>query len=68
MQHTVGKDMTAVEIGGELDFVDGDKGDVEIARHGFDGRHPKTRIRRFDFFFAGYQGHESAPTRSTARL
>ena len=57
MQHAVGKDVTALEIGGELDFVDGDEGDIEIARHRLDGRHPEARIRRLDLLFAGDERH-----------
>ena len=43
MQHAIGEDMAAVEIGGELNFVDGEKGDIEIARHRLDGGDPETR-------------------------
>ena len=55
VQHAVGEDVAAVEIGGELDFVDGEEGDVEIARHGLDGGDPEARIRRLDLFLAGDQ-------------
>ena len=55
MQHAIGEDMAAVEIGGELNFVDGEKGDIEIARHRLDGGDPETRIRRLDLFLAGDQ-------------
>ena len=57
MQHAIGEDMAALEIGGELDFVDGEEGDVELARHRLDGRDPEARICRLDLFFAGDQRH-----------
>ena len=44
VQEALGEDVPAVEIGGELDFVDGDEGDVEIARHGLDGGDPVARV------------------------
>ena len=47
--------MAALEIGAELDFVDGEEGDVEIARHGLDGGDPEARIRRLDLLLAGDQ-------------
>ena len=40
VEHAVGEDMAALEIGAELDLVDGKKRDVEVARHGLDGRDP----------------------------
>jgi hypothetical protein len=43
----------ALEIGAELRFVDGDEGDVDVARHRLDGRHPEARVRRLDLLFAG---------------
>ena len=49
--------MAALEIGGELDLVDGDEGDVEIARHRLDSSNPELRIRRLDLLFAGDQRH-----------
>ena len=57
MQHAIGEDMAAVEIGGEPNFVDSQKGDIEIARHRLDGGDPETRIRRLDLFLAGDQRH-----------
>jgi hypothetical protein len=53
VQHAVGKDVAALEIGSELNFVDGEKSDVEIARHRLDGGDPEPRIRRLDLLFAG---------------
>ena len=53
VEHAVGEDMTTIEIGAELHLVDGEKGDVEIARHRLDGRDPVARVRRLDLFFAG---------------
>ena len=57
VQHAIGKDVAALEIGGQLNFVDGKESDVEIARHGLDGGDPKARIRRLDLLFAGDQRH-----------
>ena len=33
VQHAVGEDMAALEVGAELHLVDRQEGDVEIARH-----------------------------------
>ena len=43
VQHAVGEDVAALEIGGELDFVDREESDVEIARHRLDGGDPEPR-------------------------
>ena len=48
--------MAAFEIGGDLDFINGDEGDIDIARHGLDGRYPILGEFRFDFLFAGDEG------------
>ena len=40
VEHAVGEDMAAFEIGAELDLIDGKERDVEVARHRFDGRRP----------------------------
>ncbi len=53
VEHAVGKHVTALEIGAQLDFVDRDERHVEIARHRLDGRHPEPRIVRLDLLFAG---------------
>ena len=42
IEHAVGEDVAAVEIGAELDFVDRQERHVEIARHGFDGARPRS--------------------------
>ena len=44
--------MAALEVGAHLDFVDGDKRNVEVERHRLDRRHPITRLFRLDFLFA----------------
>ena len=49
--------MAAIEIGGELDFVDGDEIHLEVARHGLDGGNPIAGIFRLDLLFAGDQRH-----------
>ena len=53
VEHAVGEDVAALEIGAELHLVDGEEGDVEVARHRLDGRHPEARIRRLDLLLAG---------------
>ncbi len=53
VKHAIGEDMSALEIGPELHLVDGQKGDVEVARHGFDSQHPVARIGRLDLLLAG---------------
>ena len=52
MQQAIREDMPAVEVGGELNFVDGDEIKIEIARHGLDRRDEITRRARFDLFLA----------------
>jgi len=49
--------MTALEIGGKLDLVDGEERRVEIARHRLDGGDPEARIGRLDLLLAGDQRH-----------
>ena len=56
VEEAVGEDVAAVEIGGELDLVDGDEGDVEVARHRLDGGDPVARPVRLDLLLAGDQG------------
>jgi hypothetical protein len=55
--------VAALEVGGELDLVDGDEGDVEVARHRLDGADPVARPARLDLLLAGDQGDVSAPRR-----
>ena len=42
VEHAVGEDVAAVEVGAELDLVDRQKGHVEIARHRLDGGRPRS--------------------------
>ena len=49
--------MAALGIGGELDFVDGEEVDVDVARHGLDRGHPVARALRLDLLLAGDQRH-----------
>ena len=53
VQEAVGEDVAAVEVGGELDLVDGDEGEVEVARHRLDGGDPVARPVRLDLLLAG---------------
>jgi hypothetical protein len=55
VQHAIGEDVSALEIGGELHLVDGNEGGVEVPWHGLDGRDPEARIGRLDLFFPGDQ-------------
>ena len=48
--------MSAIEIGAELDLVDGDELGVEVARHRLDRGDPVTRPARLDLLFAGDKG------------
>ncbi len=49
--------MTTLEIGGELNFIDGQERDIKVARHGFDGGDPEPRIGRLDLLLAGDESH-----------
>ena len=55
VEHAVGEDVAALEIGAELHLVDRDEGHVEIARHRLDGGDPEARVRRLDLLLAGDQ-------------
>jgi len=33
VEHAVGEDVAALEVGAHLHFVDGNEGDIEVARH-----------------------------------
>ena len=48
VEQVISKDMTAIEIGGELHLVDGDEGEIEIARHGFRRADPVARLARLE--------------------
>ena len=53
LQHAVGEDVAALEIGGELDLVDRHERHVEIARHRLDRGDPEARAGRLDLLLAG---------------
>ena len=55
MQQAIGEDVAALGIGGELDLVDGEEVDVDVARHRLDGAHPIARALRLDLLLAGDQ-------------
>ena len=55
MQDAVGEDVAALEIGRDLDFIDGEKRHVEIPRHRLDGGDPVARVLRLDLLLAGDQ-------------
>jgi hypothetical protein len=52
VQDAIGEDMAALEIGRDLDFIDGEKRHVEIPRHRLHGGDPVARLRRLDLLFA----------------
>ncbi len=66
VQHAIGEDVAALEIGGELDFIDGEKCDIEIARHRLDGGDPNRGLGGLIFSSPVTSATASAPTRSTA--
>ena len=45
LQHAVGEDVAALEIGAKLDLVDGEEGHVDIGGHGLHGADPVARVR-----------------------
>ena len=53
VKQAIGEDVAAIEVGGELDFIDGDKAEVEVARHGLDRRDEIACRLRLDFLLAG---------------
>ena len=68
VQDAVGEHMPALEIGGDLDFIDGEKRDVEIPWHRLDGRDPVARVFRLDLLLAVISATLSAPARSAILL
>ena len=52
VQHAVGEHMAAIEVSGELDFIDSDKVGVHVAWHGLDRAHPIAGALWLDLFFA----------------
>ena len=57
VQNAVGEDVAALEIGAELNLVDGEERHLDVGRHGLDGCHPIARGGGDDFFLAGDEGH-----------
>ncbi len=55
VQQTVGEDVTAVQVCGELYLVDGKKGDIGIRWHGFHSADTKARAGRQYLLLAGNQ-------------
>ena len=53
VEDAIGEDVAAFEIGGDLDLVDGEEGDVEIPGHRLDRRDPIARVLRLDLLLAG---------------
>ena len=56
VQKTVGENVAAFKVGGELHFVDGEKVDLNVVRHGLDGTDIVARFRRDDLLLASDQG------------
>ncbi len=61
VEQVIGEDMAAIEIGGELHLVDGDKGEIEIPRHRLRRADPVARLARFDLLLAGDERHRIGP-------
>ena len=59
VQQAGGKDVAALGVGAQLDFVDGEEIDGTIERHRFDGAHEIRWVGRQDLFFAGDQRHRA---------
>ena len=55
IKHAIGEDVTALEIGAQLDLIDRQECDIEIARHRFDCANPESWVRRLDLLLAGDQ-------------
>ena len=55
VQHAVGENVPAFEIGGDLDFVNGEERHVDVARHRLHGGDPEARRPRLDLLLAGDQ-------------
>ncbi len=53
VQDAIGEDVAAFQIGGDLDFIDRQKRDVEIPRHRLHGGDPEPRPQWLYLFFAG---------------
>jgi hypothetical protein len=49
--------VTAFQVGADLDFIDCEKRDVEVARHGLHGGDPEARIGWLDLLLAGDEGN-----------
>ena len=48
VEQTIGKDVAAIEVRAQLDFIDRDEADIDVAWHRLDGRDPIARTRRLD--------------------
>ncbi len=57
VEHAIGEDVAALEIGAELHLVDGKEGDLDVVGHRLDGRHPVARLGWNDLLLAGDQRH-----------
>ena len=68
MEHAVGEDVSAFEIARDLDFIDGEKRHVEVARHRLNGGDPEARILRLDLLLAGDQRDALGAARSAILL
>ena len=52
VQHAIGEDVAALEVGGDLDLVDREEGDIDVARHRLHGGDPEARRLRLDLLLA----------------
>ena len=55
VQHAIGEDVPALTVGGELGFVEGDKGQIGAHRHGLDRAQQIAGGGRFDPLLSGDQ-------------
>ena len=51
----MGEDVSALGVGGQLNFVDRQEFDIPRQRHRLDGANEIVRTRRYDLLFAGDQ-------------
>ena len=61
VEQAIGEDVASIGIGRQLDLVDGQKINVQIARHGLDRANPIARVVRLDLFLARDQRHVRQP-------
>ena len=66
VQQPVGEHVAALGVGGELDLVDRQEVDLDLARHRLDGGDPVARVFRPDLLLAGDQRDPVGADRAAA--